>query len=224
MNKQNNVLPWSYSSLDAYNTCPRRYYLTKVAKLVKEPQTEATISGNEVHKALENHVGGSAPLPEKYNSYRDIANKVKLTTGKKLLEYKFGLTRGLKPTEFFAKDAWVRGVLDVCIVRPKEAIVLDWKTGKRKIDHEQLRLFAGAALCLWPYVEKVKTGYVWLKSGELDTQEFTPEDKTPIFQDFAANVHRLESSAKEDKWPARPSGLCRQWCPVGRQNCEHCGV
>ena len=222
--KKGNALPWSYSSLDAYTTCPKRYFLTKIVKIVKEPQTEATIHGNEVHKALENYVGGAAPLADKYESYRDAANKIKAATGKKLLEYKFGLTRGLKPTEFFAKDVWVRGVLDVCIVRPKEAIVLDWKTGKRKADGDQLRLFAGAALSLWPYVEKVKTGYIWLKTGEMDTQEFSRDDKTEIFQDFAARVHRLETSEKSDNWPARPSGLCRNWCPVGKNNCEHCGA
>ncbi len=222
--KHANILPWSYSSLDSYATCPRRYYLTKVVKLVKEPQTEATISGNEVHKALENYVGGTAPLPSKYDSYREVATKVKQTAGKKLVEYKFGLTKGLKPSEFFGSDTWVRGVLDVCIIRPEEVIVLDWKTGKRKVDGDQLRLFAGAAMSLWPFAKKVKTGYIWLKTGELDTKEFTPDDKPEIFQDFAARVHRLETSGKNDDWPARPSGLCRNWCPVGRNNCEHCGV
>lgn len=223
VSKQGTATPWSYSSLSAYTTCPKRFYLTRISKQVKEPQTEATMHGNEVHSALEKYVGGLAPLAEKYEPYRAIADKIKQAPGKKLLEFKFGLTKSLKPTEFFAKDVWVRGVLDVGVVSPETAVVLDWKTGKRKIDADQLRLFAGAALCLWPYVKQVKTGYIWLQSGQMDTETFTPKDKPEIFQDFAARVHRMEMSEQHDDWPARPSGLCRSWCPVGKSLCDHCG-
>jgi len=217
------VTPWSYSSITAFATCPHRFFLTRISKQVREGQTEAMTHGNEVHKALEEYVGGAKDLPEKYEAHRPVADKIKDAPGKKLLEYKFGLTKGLKPTTFFAKDVWVRGVFDVAITRPNEAVVLDWKTGARKMDSDQLRLFAGAAMCLWPFAETIKTGYIWLKTGEMDTQTFTPNDKPDIFQDFAARVHRMEASAANNDWPARPSGLCRNWCPVGKQLCVHCG-
>lgn len=221
--KPGNALPWSYSSLSAYETCPRRFYLTRICKQVSEKQTDATRHGNEVHQALEKYVGGEAPLPQKYDAYRPIADRLKAAPGKKLLEYKFGLTQALKPTTFFGKDVWVRGVLDVCIVRDDTAVVLDYKTGSRKVDADQLRLFAGSALALWPFIKRVKTGYIWLKSDQLDTEKFSQEHKTEIFQDFAGRVHRMEMSQKNDSWPAKPSGLCRAWCPVGKSLCDHCG-
>ncbi len=218
-----NATPWSYSSLTAYETCPRRYYLTRVARVVKEKQTEATIHGNEVHKALENYVGGAGPLPPKYEQYKPIADKLRAAPGTKLVEYKFGLTQKLTPTGFFDSNVWMRGVFDVVIVRPSEVIVLDYKTGKRKVDHDQLRLFAGAAMSTWKTAERVKTGYVWLQTGQLDQETFTPDDRQPIFQDFAIRVQRIEESAKSDNWPPKPSGLCKNWCPVGRSHCEYCG-
>ena len=222
--KRGSATPWSYSSLSAYETCPRRFYLTRISKQVSEPQTEATRHGNEVHQALEKYVGGKASLPEKYGNYLHIADKLKAAKGEKLLEYKFGLTKALKPTTFFGKDVWLRGVLDVCIIQDKSAVVLDYKTGKRKIDMDQLRLFAGSALSLWPWVKNVKAGYIWLQNDKMDTEVFEPEHKVEIFQDFAARVHRMETSEKNDDWPARPSGLCKNWCPVGKALCEHCGV
>lgn len=221
--KIGSATPWSYSSLTAYETCPKRFYLTRISKLVSEKQTEATIHGNEVHKALENYVGNKAPLADKYEQYRPLADKLRTTPGKKMLEYKFGLTKALHPTGFFDKDVWVRGVLDVGIIKESEVIILDYKTGKRKIDGDQLRMFAGAALATWPFAQKVKTGYLWLQTGQMDTQTFTQADKPGIFQDFAARVHRMETSEKNNDWPASPSGLCRAWCPVGRANCNHCG-
>lgn len=221
--KQGSAVPWSYSSLTAYETCPRRFYLTRIIKAIKEPQTEATLHGNEVHKALELYVGGMKGLPDKYDAYRAVADKIRNTVGEKKLEYKFGLTKALKPCGFFDGDVWVRGVLDVNIIRPSEVIILDYKTGKRKLDGDQMRLFAGAGLNLWPFAKKVKTGYIWLQTGQIDSETFTPDDSKPIMQEFAMRVHRMEESQRKDDWPAKPSGLCANWCPVGRTNCEHCG-
>jgi CRISPR/Cas system-associated exonuclease Cas4 (RecB family) len=223
VSKYGGATPWSYSSLTAYETCPKRFYLTRVTKQASEKQTEATIHGNQVHKALENYVSNAAPLPEKYEQYRAVVDRLKTAEGKKVTECKFGLTKALAPTGFFDKNVWCRGVLDIGILKEKEVIILDYKTGKRKLDGDQLRMFAGAAMAMWPYAEKVKTGYLWLQTGQMDTEEFTPEDKPKIFQDFAARVHRMETSESNDDWPAKPSGLCKNWCPVGRTLCNHCG-
>lgn len=216
-------IAWSYSSLTSYETCPRRYYLTKVTKAIKEPQTDATIHGNQVHKALELYVAGTDALPEKYAAYKPVADKIRATPGVKRLEYKFALTESLRETEYFAKDVWLRGVLDVGITRPKSVIVLDYKTGKRKVDGDQLRLFAMASLALWPHVDTVRTGFIWLGTGQMDTQTYTRADQQEIHQEFSARVHRIERSQFNEDWPPRPSGLCRAWCPVGIKNCEHCG-
>lgn len=221
--KKPTVVPWSYSRLTAFETCPRRFYLTSIAKVVKEEQTQATLHGNEVHKALELYVGGKAALPTKYASYKPIADKIRMAPGTKHLEYKFGLTKMLQPTTFFADDVWCRGVLDVGVVREKSATALDWKTGKRKLDSQQLKLFAGASFALWPHIQTVKTGFIWLPTNQMDTEVFTRDQMKPIFQEFAIRVHRMELAEKNDDWPANPSGLCREWCPVGRSLCEHCG-
>ena len=56
--------PWSYSALSAFETCPRRYQLTRVTKEVVERQHEASIWGNKVHKHLEHYANKTAQLPE----------------------------------------------------------------------------------------------------------------------------------------------------------------
>lgn len=223
MSKPPSVIPWSYSSLTAFETCPKRFFITRISKQVQEPQTEATIHGNAVHKALEEYIGGKAPMPAKYESYLPVADKVRDTPGEKLLEYKFGLTAGLQPTTFFAKDCWARGVIDVGIKQPNQVILLDWKTGKRKADHDQLDMFALAALSLYPSARKIKTGYIWLQTHQMDSKEYSQDDKSQLAQGFAARAFRLEEAHRKGEWPANPSGLCRAWCPVGRALCVHCG-
>jgi CRISPR/Cas system-associated exonuclease Cas4 (RecB family) len=216
-------VPWSYSSLQQYETCPRRYYFTRITKEVSEPQTESTVHGNEVHRALERAVAGTLPLADKYKGYAPIVDKLRASEGRKILEFKFALTKSLSPCDYWDPSVWVRGVLDVGILRPTEAIVLDYKTGKRKVDQDQLRLFSLAAFSLWPQISTVKTGYIWLQSNKLDVESFAREDAREIHLDFATRVVRMENSEKNNSWPARPSGLCREWCPVGKALCEHCG-
>lgn len=217
------VLPWSYSSLNAFETCPRRYKLTRIDKLVKEPPSEAMTHGNEVHKGLELHVKGEKPLADKYKSYLAIADKIKAAPGKKLIEWKFALTKGFQSTTFFAPDAWVRGVIDVGVVLPKSATIMDYKTGKPKFDGDQLKLFAGVAFAAFPYVEQVKTSYIWLAHKKMDSQVFNKEDIPSIWDEFTPRVTRMELALRDDNFPPKPSGLCQNWCPVGRKLCEFCG-
>lgn len=118
---------WSYSSLTAWETCPRRYKITRIDKTITEPQTDATRHGNEVHKALEVSVRDNMPLPAKYAAYEPIVKLVRASEGVKHTEHKFALTSRFTPVDYWAKDAWVRGVLDLRVVTPKTVVVLDWK-------------------------------------------------------------------------------------------------
>jgi hypothetical protein len=218
------ALAWSYSALTSYETCPWRYKLTKRTKQVQEPQTQATIAGNEVHKALELHVKGTQWLPEKYRQWVPLVERIKKQPGQTEAERKFALSADFRETTYFAKDVWLRGVFDIVNTQPKEVTALDWKTGKRKHDADQLKLFAGAAFKLYPHVDTVKTGYVWLKDKKIDRETFTRDQEPAIWREFMIRVQRIEESVATDNFPKRPSGLCREWCPVGKKLCEHCGT
>ena len=217
------VVPWSYSSLTSFETCPRRHYLTRITKQVVEPQTDALTFGNKVHKELELATKGEKPLSAGFQNYKPLVDKLRAAPGRKLIEYKFGLTRSFKPTGFFDKDVWVRGAIDYAAVTEQKATVLDHKTGKPKVDMDQLRLFAGAALKLFPQVEQVKTGYIWLGYNKVDSESFKRGDEAEIWEDFSSRVIRMERALDKNDWPPKPSGLCRQWCHVGSKLCEFCG-
>lgn len=219
------VLPWSYSSLQSFETCPYRHWVTRITKQVTERQTEATLEGNRRHKALEHAVAGTKPLPQAYAKDQPMVDKLQATPGQKFTEFSFGITSSLAPSDFWNKDGrtWARGKLDLTILRDNTAILLDYKTGKRKTDVDQLRMFSLAGFSLWPHVKTIKTGYVWLLGGTIDAETFKREDVVEIHRDFAHRVHRMEVAEQTGNWPKRPSGLCREWCPVGRSLCEHCG-
>lgn len=214
---------WSYSALTAYETCPKRFQLTRVTKQVFEPQTEATLWGNKVHKALELFAKGEKPLPPELQAYERYVRKIQSYEGKRVVEEKIALDSSLRPTTWMAKNVWVRGIIDIGVVGSETAYLLDWKTGKRKPDSDQLQLFAALAFAIYPWIDNVVTGFIWLKENKFDKEKFTREQITDIWGGFLPRLNRLAASYEQDKWLPKPSGLCRNWCPVGRKLCEFCG-
>lgn len=217
-------LSWSYSSLNAYETCPRRYYLTRVSKEVREPQNESMLWGNRVHKAMEHYLLERTPLPVGMEDYQSLADAILAKDGEVKAEQKLCLDDSFNPTTWFASDAWVRGIVDVSVKRGTKMFVGDWKTGKPKPDSDQLRLFAAITMACNPDVQEVTTAFIWLAQGKVTADRFTREDIPAIWQDFIPRVQRVEHSMQSNKFPPRPSGLCRNWCPVGKKLCEHCGA
>jgi len=219
----NTVLPWSISTLTAYETCPRRYYLVKVTKQVAEKPFDATTHGNQLHKAIELDLKGKEALPAKFSKYAPLLHSVRTASGRKTYEEKFGLDARLRPVGFFDKTVWVRGAMDVAIVQPELGVALDWKSGKQKESMDQKKLYAAVMLETNPHLEKVKTGFIWLQTGKVDKNTFTREDVPMIWEDFFMRVSRMEKALAKDNFPPNPSGLCRNYCPVGKKLCDFCG-
>ena len=217
------ILPWSYSSLQQYETCPRRVKIIKIDRLLKEPMTEATIWGNEVHKAMELAVKGTNALAPRFTSYQPIVDRLRATPGAIEAERNFALTASFAPTDYWAPDAWVRGKADVTITRAKTGFLFDYKTGKPKEDIDQLNLFAAVLLAEKPHLERAYTGYIWMANNRVDGATVEREAVPIIWQGFSSRVARMVRSAERDDWPPRPSGLCKDYCPVGKSNCEFCG-
>jgi hypothetical protein len=214
---------WSYSALDAFETCPWRYYLTKVTKEVVEPQTEATLWGNRVHKSLELYLTKRQPLPHELAQFQSVADTVvrRAEGGKLEAEKKMALTASFQPTTWFGKDVWVRGITDFTVHKGDKLFIGDWKTGRPQPNSSQLKLTAAMAFAHRPYIQKITNAFVWLKTNETTAETFTREDIPAIWQEFAPRVRRLELAVAENKFPKRPSGLCAKWCPC--TGCEHNG-
>lgn len=214
----------SWSSINDFENCGYRFYLTRVTKEVKEPQTKALADGNDFHTSIEKAILGEAPLPKRFAHVQPVVSLVKSVPGRKLVEHKFGLDRNWRPTAFFGNDVWIRGKWDLGVVGSKVGVNLDWKTGKIKKDSAQLALFALSMFAEFPYLEAVRTGYVHLGDEKgIIPETFKPEDIPEWKETFAHRIFQIEDANKRNKWSKRPSGLCKEHCPVGRARCEYCG-
>lgn len=208
--------PWTYSHLDQFETCPRRFHETRIAKKYVEPQTDAIKWGIEVENALEKRILGGSPLPEGMNKWEGVAVQLASLPGQKHSQLRMAIDKAFKPCDYWS--AWTRGQPDLLVVNKNKAAVVDYKTGKRK-PTEQLDLYALYVFAHYPSVDSVDTAFVWLKERKIDRKTIVREEVPITWQSFLPRVAKLEQAYERESWPAKPSGLCKGWCPVS--GCEH---
>lgn len=209
---------WSYSALNAFETCPRQYHEMRVLKRWPDPPGEAQQFGTLVHSYLEDRFKKGKDLPVFLKHIEPIVSKLETTKGEVQSEYKLALNPQFKPVEFFAKDAWVRAVGDVIKIHEDRSLQLDWKTGKRRDGDDQLKLQAAVSFATFSQLQTISVVYAWIKDKSTTVRTFKREDVPKIWQEFLPRVKRMEIARETGEYPPKPSGLCRQWCKV--QTCE----
>ena len=216
-------LSHSYSSIKLYENCPLRYYRQRIVKDVTDPGGEASKHGERIHAFLEGRLKGSG-LDAEVAQYEPLCASVEKLAkqGELHIEKELVLTENLVPTGWWDSDAWLRSKLDVLVVIGADAVVMDWKTGKRNADQFQMQMFAAQVLKHFPDVQQVKTSLVWLKTMEMDTEVYNRADINTVWAEIMKRIQRIHRSVEHDNWPAKPSGLCR-FCPC-RHDCDYARV
>lgn len=217
-------IAWSYSGIKTFQSCPKKYYHLKVVKDVKDSPNESSIYGTEAHKAAELYIANGQDLPAKFEFMRKHLDTLNRLEGDKYCELKCGLNKDMEPCDFFAKDVWLRAVIDLLIVntRTNVARVVDYKFGKSKnADTSQLQLMALVVFKMFPQIKKVKAGLLFCPEDKMIPAQYTAEESKDMWMHWLPEVARLEDSYVTNVWNANPSGLCKAWCPV--LSCPHNG-
>jgi len=222
-----NSLPaWSYSFLDQFANCPRQAYHRYILK-EKGVETEAQREGNLFDKAVEDYLLKDTPLPEKYLKFKGYADSLKQAVDVQLYaQLKLGIKRDFTPSDFFGKEVWGRGVLDVALVKkrslgnPNVAIITDWKTGKSNEGKPysnnglQLKIFSLLLFCHFPGVEKITAFNLWLKDMKPGkVYSFVRGDRAALWKEVLPRIMAMEKAFATQSWPESPGPLCG-YCDV----------
>lgn len=215
---------WSYSQLDNFETCAKRYWAYNVAKNVDEPETQQQRDGNELHKVFEEYLlGRRSDLPLGFGPHRALLDRIKNSSGKLYGEQKLAITSSFSPCTYFSKNpaAWFRTIIDFTRISGPNASIFDWKTGKVKTDITQLQLMAAALFAHDPGIQRVKSALVFVNQGHIEPAEFVREDLTEIWGEILPRVRRMEKARATQEFPPKPGGLCKRYCAVS--SCPHHG-
>ena len=215
------TVTWSHSSLKDYEGCPRRYHEVKVLKNYPFTETEATIYGTQLHEAAELYIKDGTDLPPQFEFLRDTLDVLKAKPGRKLCEYKMGVTKDLKPCGFMDKDVWVRGIADLLIIDDDNltARVVDYKSGNNKYpDREQLKLMALMVFVHFPHIRRVSGALLFVVKNDIAKGSYMVGEAEEYWWDYRERVARIEQAHESGVWNPKPTPLCG-WCPV--KTCEY---
>lgn len=220
------VPAWSYSSITMFDQCPKKYYHLRVAKDVKDQETDAIMYGKDLHLAAENYMRDGTPIPGKYDFIVPMLDKLKAIPGEKLCEQKMGIKKvngRLAPCEFFDKEVWFRGVADLLIIdrEKKEARVVDYKTGKsaRYADPKQLALMAACVFLHFPEIEIVRGGLLFVVSRDFIKADYRADTYLTIFSQLDGVLMSRQIAYETGVFNPKQNFSCKGWCPV--VDCHH---
>lgn len=214
---------WSYSKLKNFESCPKRHWHVDIQKDVKEEESEQLLWGNMLHKAAANRLSAGTALQPGMEALEEWCKRILEGPGKIHVEQKFAITKEFGPCEWFAKEAWYRGIADVLVIHGEVALAIDWKTGKIIEDAVQLALMSACVFAHHPEVQKIRTEFVWLKEGGVSSREdFDRNSIATVWRNLWPRIEALEQAYNTTTYPPKPGFLCRKWCPVTQ--CPHHGT
>ena len=212
---------WSFSALDAYELCPKKYAAEKVYRSVKDKKNEAANYGDEVHKRFEQRLLRGTSLPLDLVHHEARLSYLDGLPGQPMPEQRLALTRELKPTGFFDSDVWVRGIVDYAKHNGNLLVIVDHKTGRVKEGFDQIELMAAMMSCYLPEVEGFALMYHWTKEKRFTRKKMHKVEIPAIWNKFLPRVSRMEEALKTETFPARKNFLCKRYCQV--TSCPHHG-
>lgn len=215
-------LAHSYSAIKDFENCAKKYHEVRILKRFKQEDTQATLYGSEVHKAIELNLVDGQEMPPQFSQYNRFVEPIRNLEGSMQCELKMGIRKDFSPCGFFDDAVWFRGIPDVLVINHTTGVarVADWKTGKssRYADTAQLELLAGMVFSHYPEVQKVKGALVFLVANDVVKADFTRAQYGEIMSKWAGKASMIEAALEHGTWNARPGPLCK-FCPV--VDCAH---
>lgn len=206
---------WSYSKLKNFETCPKRHYEIDVAKNIKEEDSEQLKWGNLLHDGFAKRLGkNKIPLPVTLESYEPLMKRLEAVPGEILVENKFAITSEFAPCDWFAKDAWYRGIADVAIINGQVALAIDYKTGKILEDGVQLALMAACMFAHFPQLQAIRTEFFWIKDDAQSRADFKRPEMIEMWRGLWPRIEALKQASETMTYPPKSGGLCKRYCPV----------
>lgn len=205
------MLIGSYTLLNTFERCKRQAHRRYVVKDLPKEKSVHLDWGQRVHDAMEEAIRG-APLPDDMLQWEHFLSPL----GGAVAEAKLGVKEDWSPCGFFDPKCYFRTKIDVSMVKGNAAAIVDWKTGKRREDADELEINAALLKAHMPELETITGWYVWLKDNALGTVHDLSATAGKQAE-ISRRMSVVRQSEQMSYWPPTENALCG-WCPV--KDCE----
>jgi len=163
------------------------------------------------------------------NKFKDRIDNFKLRTPikKVFTELRMGITRDFKPADFFGKNVWVRGVIDlVLLLECMDIVILDHKTGggqgSPKVYKEQLDWYKILFHFSISKVKGAQTGVHFIGEGEVKMLDFSdPDDiENNLKNGLEMSLEGAIDLLKEMGYFKHVRGPYCKWCEYDNIGCK----
>jgi hypothetical protein len=213
-NAVTDLISYSFSRIESYENCPRKFWHESVAKTIPFEKNEAAQYGDDVHKAFATFFMDGKKLPLHLLHYQPFLELIKSAPGDKIIEQKICLNAKYEPVEWYAKDAYIRVISDLTQVSGTRGVVWDWKTGRPKDDFTQLQLNAAITFHLDPSIEEMTMAYFWLKTKSVATEKMVRGQVPDFWSGWMPRVQKYQDAHVQQNFPPRQNFLCKGFCKV----------
>jgi CRISPR/Cas system-associated exonuclease Cas4 (RecB family) len=243
--------PWSASKVSTALRCPRLFHFRYVEKLPEPEVMPETRIGKAIHKALELALQGTpidqassqvrSELPGEIEQLRfdTLAHGIAPFTARiqqfrrrrrvarQLVEYSLAVREDLSVTQFYAGDAYYRGVVDLGYLFEDDSLALvDHKTGARipgTSIADQLEGYAVLSAAAFRHLREVWLGLHWVAERAVEWSRPLPPDEIAeeLVPDLLDNIEAA-ALAIDDGPRTNPGTWCdrcsyRTICPASRE-------
>jgi CRISPR/Cas system-associated exonuclease Cas4 (RecB family) len=223
------VKSWSYSTYNNFNRCPKRVYLEKVLKVPQPPlvipegKLEHPMSrGNRIHESAELYITDDLELIPELEQFRlNFEAMRRLKSSSEIfieVEGDWAYTENWEVTNWRSDNAWLRMKADMILVKGDEAILIDYKSGKRygnEISHmTQAQLYQMCAFIRFPELENIVVEFWYTDVGGITKANFTRDfgmQFLPIMEKKGREV------TEEINFNPKPSSYACGYCPYGTE-------
>jgi len=224
------VLKVSVSSLDTYESCPRKYKFQQIDKLPRKSFEHLDV-GNYVHEVLEHfHKELNADATQQPEALlkslaKKIWDKYSFKISPEGMEKSKGLLKSYLtyvsekgwPTVLATEDRFsieinsdimIRGVVDRIDKTENGFAITDYKSGQSKyLDKFQLQVYGMHLKNMYPEVESYEGIYIVLPEGpKVLTYNITMDDVEAAKQDV---IKTATDIATDKTWDPKPTFLCK---------------
>lgn len=238
------MLKLSYSKLNDFLTCQKRYELIHVLHLLPEENENIySAFGSSIHYAIEQSINHNLDAIAAYayfeSKFNTLFNKIPLekrqtifknewvSKGHKMLDYFFrnlfqkALKGKVETEHYFSykinEDITFNGLIDLIFLDEAEKVELwDWKTGKKlnKEDNLQLRLYA-LFFQKATDITPSKLNYIFLKAGGKNTTEVNLDTLKQTENELNNIIAKIKQSINNNCFERNPQHHCK-FCPVSK--------
>lgn len=227
-----NFAPYSFSKLQCFEMCPRRFKFTYIDKIKPQTIPEALTKGRKFHEILENYTKHQEYKDKYPEEYEKVQNFVKSKVSEQYLdainekikvlkEHAIGLDNNLNPCKYSDKKCLFRGKFDLATIIGNTLNIIDYKTGANKSevyqDYRQLMFYALYFFKKSANIDKIKISYIYVYHNNENSMVL--ERKYIKNYEYALKemISKVESATEFPKCMK----LC-SWCPYNHE-CEKYG-